>query len=108
MIDELVAEDSERRFLDRSSGSVNEDAFVDGSSETCVMKVGEVVLDDCVIFGSSSMLESWSWLATDERLALEGRSPVVDSTSFAVCVFDVGENATAEDLWAKSIFRFRS
>lgn len=60
VIDELVAEDNDRRLRETSSCSANEDAFVEGSSEMFVVKVGDVVLEDCVIFDSSSMLESCS------------------------------------------------
>jgi hypothetical protein len=40
--DELVAEDSDRHVREVSSFSLNEDAFVEGSSDIFVVIVGEV------------------------------------------------------------------
>jgi hypothetical protein len=69
VIDELVDEDNDRRLCEASSCSVNEDALVDRSSEMFVIKVGDVVEEDCVSFDSSSILTtltSCSWLGIED------------------------------------------
>lgn len=45
-MEELVAEDSDRRLREVSSCSVKEEALVDGSSEMFVMNVGDVVVEE--------------------------------------------------------------
>ena len=104
MIDELVAEDSDRRFRETSSCSVNEDAFVDRSPEIFVMNVGDVVADDCVIFDSSSMLDSCSWLGTVDTSLLEATVLRLVSEALGACEV-VGDNV---DLCASSMFRLRN
>jgi hypothetical protein len=104
VIDELVAEDSDRRFRETSSCSVNEDAFVDRSPETFVMKVGDVVAEDCVSFDSSSIFESCSWLGVVDSSLLEATVLRLVSEALGACEV-VGDIV---DLCASSMFRLRN